>query len=175
MEHRLDKINRFITEWAAYFSLADSPRAFEGIDHWTQPVAGSVRRRWCSGRLANVSAAGVNRDSAPVHRHRQRLLGEQGIPALQGIVDPLALSHYLRSATRTAGCGPACPVVGGRGRDNRPFYPITGPAQRCAVAVAYAAHRHKCREYRAISLVVPPIVQARALWVPPVPSEPAPQ
>ncbi|MGW3944494.1 group II intron reverse transcriptase/maturase [Streptomyces phaeochromogenes] len=38
MAHRMDKLNRFSVGWAAYFSLSDSPRVFEEIDHW-------VRRR----------------------------------------------------------------------------------------------------------------------------------
>ncbi|MER7956454.1 group II intron reverse transcriptase/maturase [Streptomyces sp. NPDC096030] len=36
MDHRLDKLNRFAVGWVAYFSLADSHRAFEGIDQWTR-------------------------------------------------------------------------------------------------------------------------------------------
>ncbi|MGW3943001.1 hypothetical protein ACWEKP_46300, partial [Streptomyces phaeochromogenes] len=38
----------------------------------------------------------------------------------------------LRSAERTAGCGPACPVVWGEGRENRPSYPISRQALAAA-------------------------------------------
>lgn len=36
MAHRLDKLNRFVTGWTAYFGLADSDRVFAEIDHWTR-------------------------------------------------------------------------------------------------------------------------------------------
>ncbi|WP_327241363.1 group II intron reverse transcriptase/maturase [Streptomyces sp. NBC_01320] len=36
MAHRMDKLNRFSVGWVAYFSLSDSLRVFEEIDHWTR-------------------------------------------------------------------------------------------------------------------------------------------
>jgi group II intron reverse transcriptase/maturase len=38
MEHRLKKLNQYLTGWCGYFALADTPSVFEGLDGW-------IRRR----------------------------------------------------------------------------------------------------------------------------------
>ena len=127
MERRIRELNRFTVGWTTYFALADTPSAFEELDEW-------LRRRLTAGALEGVEAppdtaaqparARHPRASSPrMGRLRQRATGASLAPApsqralpnaywadlgLRGFSDPY---RRLRDATRTAGCGPACPVV----------------------------------------------------------------
>jgi RNA-directed DNA polymerase len=126
MERRIGVINRFSRGWTAYFALADTPSVFEELDEWLRRRLRQVRwkewkrirtkhrnlaatgipdgmaREWANSRLGYWRIAG----SAVLNRSLiNAYWREQG---LQGFTDPY---RRFRDVTRTAGCGPARPVV----------------------------------------------------------------
>lgn len=126
MERRIGAINRFSRGWTAYFALADTPSVFEELDEWLRRRLRQVRwKEWKrpKTRRRNLQLLGVpaqqahewaysrkgywrNAGSAPLHRALPNVYWRER--ALLGFTDPYS---RLRDATRTAGCGPACPVV----------------------------------------------------------------
>jgi RNA-directed DNA polymerase len=126
MERRIRELNRFTVGWTAYFSLADTPRMLLALDGWLRRRLRQVRwKEWkrCQTRRRNLRALGIPerfaREWAGSRKGYWRLARswvlsrsltdaywrEQG---LQGFTDPY---RRLRDVTRTAGCGPARPVV----------------------------------------------------------------
>ena len=126
MERRIGAINRFSRGWTAYFALADTPSVFEELDEWLRRRLRQVRwKEWKKIRtkhrnlIANGIPAGKAYEWANSRRGYWRIARswvltrgltnaywrEQG---LLGFSDPY---RRFRDATRTAGCGPARPVV----------------------------------------------------------------
>ena len=126
MERRICAINRFTRGWTAYFSLAEGERPFRDLDEWLRRRLRQVRwKEWkrYSARRRNLRALGAPersaREWAASRKGPWRVAGswvlsrtltdrywrQQG---LLGFTD-----HYrrFRDAERTAGCGPARPVV----------------------------------------------------------------
>ncbi len=126
MERRINSINRFSRGWTAYFALADTPSVFEELDEWLRRRLRQVRwKEWKKIRTKhrNLIATGIPEGKA--YEWANSRLGywriarswvltrsltnaywrEQG---LAGFTDPY---RRFRNATRTAGCGPARPVV----------------------------------------------------------------
>ncbi|MBK5218198.1 MAG: group II intron reverse transcriptase/maturase [Thermoleophilia bacterium] len=126
MERRITSINRFRRGWTAYFALADTPSVFEELDEWLRRRLRQVRwKEWKKIRTKhrNLMAAGIPYGKAyewaNSRRGYWRIAGSavltRGLPnaywreqGLLGFTDPYG---RLRDATRTAGCGPARPVV----------------------------------------------------------------
>jgi RNA-directed DNA polymerase len=126
MERRITSINRFSRGWTAYFALADTPSAFEELDEWLRRRLRQVRwKEWKKIRtkhrslIATGIPAGKAYEWANSRRGYWRVAGSwiltQGLPnaywreqGLLGFSDPY---RRFRDATRTAGCGPARPVV----------------------------------------------------------------
>jgi group II intron reverse transcriptase/maturase len=126
MQRRITEINRFTVGWTAYFALADTPRPFEDLDEWLRRRLRQVRwKEWkrCSTKRRNLIALGIPerqaRQWSATRKGPWRLAGsaplQRALPkrywtdlGLQGFTDPY---HRFRDATRTAGCGPARPVV----------------------------------------------------------------
>jgi group II intron reverse transcriptase/maturase len=126
MERRIKEINRFTVGWTAYFALADTHRPFEDLDEWLRRRLRQVRwKEWkrVRTRQRNLIARGIS----PQQAHRWacsrkgywRVSGSQiltyALPnaywadmGLKGFTDPY---RRFRDAKRTAGCGPARPVV----------------------------------------------------------------
>ena len=72
----------------------------------------------------------ASRDGSPDRRQQPPVVAEFALPAQRRSSDPLlrrvglALARRVTSTFRTAGCGPACPVVWegiGRGNSGRPY------------------------------------------------------
>jgi len=126
MKWRIAEVNRFTRGWTAYFALADTPSAFENLDGWLRRRLRQVRwKEWKKPhtKRRNLIAVGIPYDQAYSWAYsrlgywrvaRSWILSrsltnaywrEQG---LLGFGEPY---RRLRDATRTAGCGPACPVV----------------------------------------------------------------
>lgn len=126
MERRIREANRFTVGWTAYFSLADTPRPLSDLDEWLRRRLRQVRwKEWKRIRTKhrNLIATGIPEGKAYEWANSRlgywRIAGswiltrsltnaywrEQG---LQGFTDPY---RRFRDATRTAGCGPARPVV----------------------------------------------------------------
>ncbi|WP_287934216.1 group II intron reverse transcriptase/maturase [Arthrobacter sp.] len=126
MERRIDAINRFTVGWTAYFRLAEGERPFSDLDAWLRRRLRQVRwKEWKrpKTRVRNLRALGAER-----HRAHEWAFSGKGpwrvagswilsttltnaywtSHGLHGFLDPY---RRFRDATRTAGCGPACPVV----------------------------------------------------------------
>jgi RNA-directed DNA polymerase len=126
MAVRIAALNRFTRGWAAYFALADTSSIFEELDEWLRRRLRQVRwKEWKrgTGRFRGLVACGIPawkaRKWAGAGRGYWRIAGS---PILQcalpvsywqemGLVGFLGPYRQLRDARRTAGCGPACPVV----------------------------------------------------------------
>jgi RNA-directed DNA polymerase len=126
MERRIEEINRFTVGWTAYFALAETPSPFERLDQWLRRRLRQVRwKEWkhVRSKLRKLRAAGI-----PEREAREWAYSRKGywrisnspvlaraLPnaywtnhGLQGFADPY---QRFRDAKRTAGCGPARPVV----------------------------------------------------------------
>ena len=126
MMGRIAALNRFIRGWVGYFALADTPSVFEELDQWLRRRLRQVRwKEWKrpSGRFRGLVACGIPawqaRKWAASGRGCWRVAGSpilaRALPVsywqnqgLAGFSDPY---RRHRDARRTAGCGPACPVV----------------------------------------------------------------
>ena len=126
MPVRLALLNRFIGGWTAYFALAETPSVFTELDEWLRRRLRQVRwKEWKrpAARRRNLIALGIPAwqahqwansrrgywrlsGSAPLHRALPiRYWADLG---LVGLGDR---TRRLWEHWRTAGCGPARPVV----------------------------------------------------------------
>lgn len=112
--------------WTAYFSLADTPRPLSDLDEWLRRRLRQVRwKEWKRVRTKrrNLRALGIPEEKAHEWANTRkgywRIAGsaplQRALPnaywrdlGLRGFTDPY---RRFRDAKRTAGCGPACPVV----------------------------------------------------------------
>jgi RNA-directed DNA polymerase len=126
MDRRIYAINRFTVGWTAYFALAEGERPFSDLDEWLRRRLRQVRwKEWKRGptRARNLRSLGVPtgkaHEWANTSKGPWRIAGSWVLNTtltkaywsshgLQGFLDPY---RRFRDATRTAGCGPACPVV----------------------------------------------------------------
>jgi len=126
MPVRLALINRFLTGWAAYFALADTPSVFDEVDEWLRRRLRQVRwKEWKrpAARRRNLRALGIPDDKARMwggsRKGYWRMAGSAPLSRAMPIrywtdlgLVPLGLRvRQLREHWRTAGCGPARPVV----------------------------------------------------------------
>ncbi len=121
MDRVIAELRSYLTGWKAYFRLAETPRVFRDLDEWIRHRLRLVQlKQWKRGKTVyrEMRARGVRPDlAARVHE------------LLRPCRSPEAC--WLTSTTRTAGCGPARPVVWeGSSRDHRlPPIPIASPAR----------------------------------------------
>ncbi len=126
MAIRLAALNRFLMGWSAYFALAETPSVFREFDEWLRRRLRQVRwKEWkrFAARRRNLVALGIPewqaRQWAASRKGYWRLSGS---PPLQralpnrywtdlGLVPLSDRVRRLREHWRTAGCGPARPVV----------------------------------------------------------------
>lgn len=126
MAERIVRLNRFTRGWTAYFALTDTPSVFAELDEWLRRRLRQVRwKEWKRprARARNLRALGISvgqaRQWSYTRRGSWRIAGSailhRALPTsywqtqgLAGFSDPY---RRFRAARRTAGCGPACPVV----------------------------------------------------------------
>ena len=128
MERRIEEINRFTVGWTAYYSLSDAPGAFEQLDKWLRRRLRQVRwKQWKRVRTKRRKLIALGIPAGDAHKWACSRKGYWRISSsqilhvalpnaywtrqgLQGFAEPY---RRFRDAKRTAGCGPACPVVWG--------------------------------------------------------------
>ena len=126
MPIRLAQLNRFLGGWTAYFALAETPSVFDEFDEWLRRRLRQVRwKEWktCGAKRRNLRSFGI-----PDAQARQWAASRKGYWRLSGsapLSRAMPISYWtdlglvpigvgvrrLRAHWRTAGCGPACPVV----------------------------------------------------------------
>jgi hypothetical protein len=126
MERRIREINRFTVGWTAYFALADHPRSLRDLDEWLRRHLRQARwKQWkrYRTRRRNLVSLGIPdwqaRQWAATRKGYWRLAGSaplhRAMPSAywtsQGLSTFTDSYHRFRDAKRTAGCGPARPVV----------------------------------------------------------------
>ena len=126
MAVRLAALNRFLGGWSAYFALAETPSVFDEFDEWLRRRLRQVRwKEWkrFAARRRNLRALGIPdwqaRQWAASRKGYWRLSGsaplQRALPnrywADLGLVPISDRTRRLRERWRTAGCGPARPVV----------------------------------------------------------------
>jgi group II intron reverse transcriptase/maturase len=126
MAERIRALNQYLRGWLGYYALAETPGTFKELDQWLRRrlrmcqwkcwrrIRTRVRELRALGlRESEVWAAAGSRKqywrlacSWPLHK-------AMGFTYWQnhGLFNLAAGYHSLREAWRTAGCGPACPVV----------------------------------------------------------------
>jgi RNA-directed DNA polymerase len=128
MKRRIEEINRFTVGWTNYYALADTPSIFEELDRWLRRRLRQVRwKEWKRPKTKrrNLIALGIPQREAAQWAYSGkgywRISGSpvltRALPndywadqGLKGFADPY---RRFRDAKRTAGCGPARPVVWG--------------------------------------------------------------
>ncbi|HZK52129.1 MAG TPA: group II intron reverse transcriptase/maturase [Actinomycetota bacterium] len=128
MKVRMAALNRYIRGWTAYFALADTPSVFDEFDEWLRRRLRQVHwKQWprVFTRYRKLRALGIPVDKswqwAKSQKGAWRMAGsaplQRALPnaywvdlGLRGFSDSY---RSVRNVWRTAGCGPARPVVWG--------------------------------------------------------------
>ena len=128
MATRLAALGRFMAGWTAYFALAETPSVFDELDEWLRRRLRQVRwKEWkrFAARRRNLVALripdGQAHQWAASRKGYWRLAGsaplQRALPnaywAGLGLVPLGTRIARLSEHWRTAGCGPARPVVWG--------------------------------------------------------------
>ena len=125
MEERIRRLRLKLLGWVRYFALADTASVFEGLDEWLRRRLRMVYwRQWKRGRTRrrNLKALGMpdwmgrlvgsqkgpwrNAGSPPMHAALTKTYWSK-----LGLVSLAEQHRKIRNEWRTAGCGPARPVV----------------------------------------------------------------
>ena len=125
MNDRIDHIARYLRGWIVYFALADAGQRLEDIDKWLRRrLRACLWKQWKQGptRVRELRALGlpdwVAQECANSRKGTWRMSGGPMNRALpdaywrgQGLPSLTELYRKTRESWRTAGCGPARPVV----------------------------------------------------------------
>jgi RNA-directed DNA polymerase len=125
LEDLLQEIGRYLLGWLGYFRLADTPSVFEDLDQWLRRrLRQLIWKRWKRGptRYRELLKLGVPKWQAglgAINHGPWRMAGSPVVKMAlsnryfkeQGLFSIGEKYIELRGTRRTAGCGPACPVV----------------------------------------------------------------
>lgn len=126
IEERLRRLSSYLGGWVGYFALADSPSIFRDLDGWIRRrLRMCLWKQWkrVRTRKRELAALGLpdrvawmfanTRKGYWRTAHTPQLHQALGLAFWQGKGLASLLERYqgIRETWRTAGCGPACPVV----------------------------------------------------------------
>jgi len=126
MDRRIGTINTYVRGWTGYFALADTPSVFAELDQWMRRRLRQVRwKQWKkpSARARNLRSLGIpaqkSYEWSNTRKGSWRIAGsaplQRAMPDAYwrsiGLVGFTESYNRVRESLRTAGCGPACPVV----------------------------------------------------------------
>ncbi len=126
MKERIRAINGYLGGWVGYFALAETPSILQELEQWIRRrLRVCLWKQWkrVKTRYQNLRALGLPERAAGVMANTRkgpwRSVAsppvQQGLGKTywvqQGLVSLLERYHRIRNTWRTAGCGPACPVV----------------------------------------------------------------
>ena len=125
LRQRIERVNRYLRGWTGYYALAETPSVFRDLEGWLmRRLRACVWKQWkrVRTRLRELRALGLPDWVAHVYANSRkgvwRMAGGPMNRALgsaywraQGLLSLTECYETTREAWRTAGCGPACPVV----------------------------------------------------------------
>ncbi|MEX2555682.1 MAG: group II intron reverse transcriptase/maturase [Actinomycetota bacterium] len=126
MGHRIGAINVFVRGWTGYFGLADTPSTFAELDQWLRRRLRQARwKQWkrIRTKIRMLRSLGIPKQKAyewaNTRRGSWRIAGsaplQRAMPDAYwqalGLIGFTESYRRVRESLRTAGCGPACPVV----------------------------------------------------------------
>jgi hypothetical protein len=140
LESVAEELRGYLLGWKQYFHLADTPKVFRQLDEWLRHrLRAPQLKQWKRGTTVyrELRARGT-----PEHM-ALRVAANPPLAEERGHVPPTRSAHellrpagspetcQLTSTYRTAGCGPACPVVwqGSSEATSLPPMPISGSVQ----------------------------------------------
>ena len=139
-------LRAYLLGWKGYFRLADTPKVFRELDEWIRHRLRAIQlKQWKRGRTVYRELVARGTQPGPGgadRREHSPMVEERGDGpshrTAQSLVRPAGASPTGRvtSTSRTAGCGPACPVVweGSDGQTVAP-YPDRARARGFAIVV----------------------------------------
>ena len=125
LQQRIQRVNAYLRGWVGYYALSETPGVFRDLEGWLmRRLRACVWKQWKRPRtrLRELRALGlpewVAREYANTRKGAWRMAGGPMNRALgsaywraQGLLSLTECYQATREAWRTAGCGPACPVV----------------------------------------------------------------
>jgi len=125
LEDILQQLNKYLGGWIGYFRVADTPSVFTELDEWLRRrLRQLLWKRWKRGktRWRELVSLGVPRRLAGLGAMGSSPWRMAATPVMhmalstafwdaQGLCSLTEYYHQLHLPRRTAGCGPACPVV----------------------------------------------------------------
>jgi RNA-directed DNA polymerase len=125
LEEIAKELMDYLRGWMQYFCLADTPRPFRDMSGWLRRrLRQLIWKRWKRGttRFRMLVRLGIPRECAALGAYGKspwRMARSSVVEAALnrnffdrlGVPDLVSLYLSLRYPQRTAGCGPACPVV----------------------------------------------------------------
>ncbi len=126
MERRIGAINTYVRGWTGYFGLADTPSVFNELDMWLRRRLRQARwKQWkrIRTRVRMLQSLGIPKQKAyewaNTRRGSWRISGSAPLNRAMpdaywrslGLIGFTESYDRVRESLRTAGCGPACPVV----------------------------------------------------------------
>jgi len=123
---RIERINRYVGGWMGYYALAETPSVMGKLGQWLRRrLRACVWKQWKRVRTRYRKLRGLGLPEnvvgymANTRKGPWRIAGSpplhQGLDnaywRAQGLIDLQERYHSIRNTWRTAGCGPARPVV----------------------------------------------------------------
>ena len=125
-KERIERINSYVGGWMGYYALAETPSVMKKLGEWLRRrLRACVWKQWKRVRTRYRKLRGLGLPEnvvgymANTRKGPWRIAGSpplhQGLNnaywRAQGLIDLQERYHSIRNTWRTAGCGPACPVV----------------------------------------------------------------